>query len=81
MSSAPNLTQQRIMEAVASGAASGRIVSLVKALGMTNIRLVSDQGEYQLPEGDYLMLMLSSRAAAPVFGAEMAKDDKVGSTP
>lgn len=38
---------------------------------MTGIRLVTDQGEWELPDGDFLFLLMNTRASDPVFGAEM----------
>jgi hypothetical protein len=50
---------------------SGRITALFKSLGMTGVKLVTDQGEWELPDGDFLFLLLNTRATDAIFGAEM----------
>lgn len=70
-----SLTAERAQEVIVNAVKSGRITALFKSLGMTNVKLVTDQGEWELPDGDFLFLMLNTRATAAQFGAEM-----VGST-
>lgn len=66
-----NLTAERAQEVIAGAVKAGRITALFKALGMTGVKLVTDQGEWELPDGDFLFLLLNTRAADPTFGAEM----------
>jgi len=70
------LTAERAQDTIVAAVKNGRITALFKSLGMTNVRLVADQGEWDLPDGDFLFLMLNTRAVDAVFGAEMvsAKD-------
>lgn len=66
-----SLTAERTQEVIEGAVRSGRITTLFKSLGMTGIRLVTDQGEWELPDGDFLFLLMNTRASDPVFGAEM----------
>jgi hypothetical protein len=38
---------------------------------MTGVKLVTDQGEWELPDGDFVFLLMNTRSTDPTFGAEM----------
>lgn len=66
-----SLTAERASDVIVGAVEAGRITALFKALGMTGVKLVTDQGEWELPDGDFLFLLLDTRATDPTFGAEM----------
>jgi hypothetical protein len=70
-----SLTAERASDVIVGAVKAGRITALFKTLGMTGVKLVTDQGEWELPDGDFLFLMMNTRAADPTFGAEMVAAD------
>jgi len=70
---ASGLSELAVRSGVQAALEGGVIVSAFKALGMTGLKLVAAQGEWELPEGDYVFLMLATRSGEPSFGAEMVQ--------
>jgi hypothetical protein len=66
-----SLTAERASEVIVGAVKAGRITALFKALGMTGVKLVTDQGEWELPDGDFVFLLMNTRSTDPTFGAEM----------
>lgn len=73
-----SLTAERASDVIVGAIRAGRITALFKALGMTGAKLVTDQGEWELPDGDFLFLLMNTRATDPTFGAEMVGSKAVG---